>query len=221
MVIRVFSIQKDGSYVEVGNNVESLSKGDGAFLILDIKDKLIYIYRREGIPNTLAYAAGRAATNLNTKRNSKYKIINIEQEDKLQKLSTIFNINEKTVKMLLVSKHSETLEENSTISKESKVSPIGKPQEIIKSTELSSIVDRGEEQQKEAVEKVEEQQKEAVEKVEEQQKEVDINLLLKTFGLKLFLEEDIDELKAAVKPPKEELDRILYNKIKELLNKIY
>lgn len=34
MTIRIFSVKKDGSYSEVGADISSLEKGNGAYLIL-------------------------------------------------------------------------------------------------------------------------------------------------------------------------------------------
>lgn len=90
MGLRVFSINKDGSYFEVPSERDSFLHGDGAYLIVDRKEKKIYIYRKLGISSILSYSAARAATNLNTQKGSRYKIINIEEEDKDRILPSLY-----------------------------------------------------------------------------------------------------------------------------------
>ncbi|MBY9000571.1 MAG: hypothetical protein KGD64_06635 [Candidatus Heimdallarchaeota archaeon] len=90
MGLRVFSVKRDGSYFEVPSEKESFHRGDGAYLIVDRKDKKIFIYRKMGISSALAYSAGRAATNLNTQKGSRYRIINIEEEEKNRFLPSIY-----------------------------------------------------------------------------------------------------------------------------------
>ena len=82
MGLRVFSVRRDGSYNEVPAKRESFYEDNGAYLIVDRVEKRIYIYRKDGIPSSLAYWAGRAATNLKIRKGSKYQIINIELEER-------------------------------------------------------------------------------------------------------------------------------------------
>lgn len=82
MGLRVFSVRKDGSYNEVPAKRESFYEDNGAYLIVDRGERRIYIYRKDGIPSSLAYWAGRAATNLKIRKGSKYQIINIELEER-------------------------------------------------------------------------------------------------------------------------------------------
>ncbi len=91
MGLRIFSVKKDGSYHEVPAVRESFNMDDGAFLVIDRLDKKIYIYRKTGISSALAYSAGRAATNFKTRKGSKYKIVNIEAEDKDRMLTEIID----------------------------------------------------------------------------------------------------------------------------------
>ena len=84
MVLRVFKVRKDGTYNEIEATREALQKEHGSFLMVDRKNKKIYVYKKLGISKSLAYAAARAATNLNTRRGSKYKVVNIEQEEQFK-----------------------------------------------------------------------------------------------------------------------------------------
>ncbi len=91
MGLRVFSVRRDGSYTEVPAKRESFYEDNGAYLIVDRVEKMIYIYRKDGIPSSLAYWAGRAATNLKIRKGSKYQIINIEQEERDRILPDLIN----------------------------------------------------------------------------------------------------------------------------------
>ena len=72
MAIRVFKVGKDGTYDEIEATREALQKEHGSFLMVDRRNKKIFIYKKLGISKSLAYAAARAATNLNTRKGSKY-----------------------------------------------------------------------------------------------------------------------------------------------------
>ena len=209
MVLRIFSVQKDGSYHEVPPIKESFLHEGDAFLIIDRIDKKIFIFRKTGISSSLAYSAGRAATNLRTKKGSKYQVINIEPEDKDQLLSYIINKLEeksqdiKTVSETPIQQPSYIYGEKTRTLTQPIVNAMSKDIfetiEIPKETEVTH--DRLSSYETESVYDVEE--------------------VVKTLANKILFDTSVQSVKEMEKPPRHKLKAELIKKIDSLLDKIY
>ncbi|MHA1304001.1 MAG: hypothetical protein ACTSQE_00540 [Candidatus Heimdallarchaeaceae archaeon] len=206
MGLRIFSVKKDGTYTEVASNIESLHKENGAFIILDRRPKKIWIYRKEGIPSSLAYAAGRAATNLNARYfSSKYKIVNIEPEDENQALQEIFGgievselreatrpiIQEGTTRTLISGEKTVYLGEL----KEEKVASTSIPTESTGELTVKTPTPKGH--------------------------AVEIDPIIRALASQILFESNLEGLKGVQKPPKEKLRAELIKKLDKLLDLLY
>ena len=210
MVFRIFSVQKDGSYHEVPPVKESLVHEGDAFLIISRKDKKIYIYRKTGISSALSYSAGRAATNLNTRKGSKYKVINIEQEDKDRILTYILDKMESspTTEFRL-----EPISEKPATSfvYGEKTRPI--VQESISTSEPLTLSF----QETETV--IREVVQEKVDTVG--LRNYNVEEIVKTLASKILFDTSIESARNMEKPPKHQLRTELIKKIDVLLDSIY
>lgn len=210
MVFRIFSVQKDGSYYEVPPVKESLVHEGDAFLIISRKDKEIYIYRKTGISSALSYSAARAATNLNTRKGSKYKVINIEQEDKDRILTYILD----KMELHPESEHRmELLPEKLTTSfvYGEKTRPIVQ-EEIGSSEPLTLSFEESETVVREMV-------RERVQK--DKLRNYNVEDIVKTLASKILFDTNIESAKNMEKPPKHLLRSELIKKIDLLLDSIY
>ncbi|MHA2357509.1 MAG: hypothetical protein ACXABK_01910 [Candidatus Heimdallarchaeaceae archaeon] len=217
MGFRIFSVQKDGSYHEVSPVRESLVHEGDAFLIVDRKDKKIFIYRKLGISSALAYSAGRAATNLKTIRGSGYKVINIEQEDKDRVLTYILDNLESDPKTVV--KKREIEEQQATLEHSRQTYVYGEQvRQPAVSTERETLVP-----QTLNVPEIEAE----LPKVElkagrsELLTSYDVENILKTLASKMLFDTNIESVKSMDKPPRHQLRSELIKKIDSLLDNIY
>jgi hypothetical protein len=210
MSLRIFSVNKDGSFFEVPSEKESFLHGDGAYLIVDRKEKKIFIYRKMGISSALAYSAARAATNLNTQKGSRYKVINIEDEEKERILPSLYQ-------RLDVSIPSE-IKENKEFERVSRNIFYGeKTIPVFETHNYSSIVQTT--KQKREIQPVKKILQ--VEKEEESYKTQNIDELVKTLANQILFETKLDKAKKMKKPARHILKAEMVKKIDSLLDNIY
>ncbi len=189
---RLFEVKKDGSYYEIPLKVQNLQKDLCAFLVVDAKNKIIYIYRKPGISNTLSYSAGRAATNINTRRGNKYQIINIEPDETNEFFEKIFP---QQIKSVLIETESTETEKREIITGE-----IVRKKIVPKDTITSLRIEKDKQIIK---------------------SKLDNKNLIKSLALKMFLDQSIVELKGEINIPRDELKKILINEINALLDLLY
>ena len=219
MTIRIFSVKKDGSYSEVGADISSLEKGNGAYLILDREPKKIWIYRKPGITRSLAYAAGRAATNLNARFfSSKYKIVNIEHEESEEKLQEIFagkieDFGKETIREVM--KPVDIKTEKATFQAiEEQERPLVSGEKLI--IPKKKVVAKSTVRPKKEMIKAE-----SIASVEHQLPESVYNDILRTIAAHIILEQDLTAIKTLEKPPKEVLKREMIKHLDKLLEQLY
>ena len=210
MGLRIFSVNKDGSFFEVPSEKESFRHGDGAYLIIDRKEKKIFIYRKMGISSALAYSAARAATNLNTQRGSRYKVINIEEEEKDRILPSLYQRLDVSIPSEIEgSKESETVSRNIVYGE--KTIPIFETQNY-----SSSFQTMKEEREIQPVRKILQ-----LEKDKESYKTQNIDELVKTLANQILFETKLDKAKKMKKPDRHILKAEMVKKIDSLLDSIY
>lgn len=206
MGLRIFSVRRDGSYGEVPARRESFFEDNGAYLIIDRVEKRIYVYRKDGIPSSLAYWAGRAATNLNTKKGSKYKVINIEQEERDRILPELI----------------QKLEENASSESSTKTGLGGSAyvygEKIVPATHTISKTTSEIKYEKELTEPKPRQEDFQTMKDSET---YDFEEVAKTLASKILFDSNIEHLKKVEKPPRNKLRNELIKKIDGLLDKMY
>ncbi len=206
MGLRIFSVRRDGSYGEVPARRESFFEDNGAYLIIDRVEKRIYVYRKDGIPSSLAYWAGRAATNLNTKKGSKYKVINIEQEERDRILPELI----------------QKLEENASSESSTKTGLGGSAyvygEKIVSATHTISKTTSEIKYEKELTEPKPRQEDFQTMKDSET---YDFEEVAKTLASKILFDSNIEHLKKVEKPPRNKLRNELIKKIDGLLDKMY
>ncbi|MCG3220310.1 MAG: hypothetical protein H7641_02925 [Candidatus Heimdallarchaeota archaeon] len=210
MVFRIFSVQKDGSYHEVPPVKESLVYEGDAFLIIDRRGKKIYIYRKTGISSALSYSAGRAATNLKTIRGSKYRVINIEQEDKDRILTYILDKMESHPTSEIRAEPFSEKQPTSFVYGE-KTRPIiqedlGSSEPLTISFEESEAVIRDVVKDRTQIGEL---------------KNYDVEEIVKTLASKILFDTNIETAKSMEKPPRHHLRSELIKKIDVLLDSIY
>ena len=205
----MFSVKRDGSYHEVPAIRESFSQNDGAFLLIDRSEKKIYIYRKAGISSALSYSAARAATNLNTRKGSRYKIINIEPEDKDMMLTEIIDkIDEGTPLQATTAVQTPVLGSNYVYGE--KTVPIQPEESSVYVQETSRIP-----------EKIETRQRISAKDVIESIRAYDVEEIVKTLASKMLFETNVESIKSMKKPPRHQLRSELIKKIDTLLDSIY
>ncbi len=212
MGLRIFSVRRDGSYSEVPAKRESFFEDNGAYLIIDRVERRIYVYRKDGIPSSLAYWAGRAATNLNTIKGSKYKVINIEQEERDRILPELIQKLEETA-----------YSESSTITKTDlggsayvygeKIVP---ESQILSKTTSDIKYEKG-------LTKPEPKQEPKQESNQMMQgsEAYDFEEVTRTLASKILFDSNIEHMKKIEKPPRNKLRKDLIGKIDDLLDKMY
>ncbi len=216
MVLRVFKVRKDGTYSEIEATREALQKEHGSFLMVDRGDKKIYVYKKLGISKSLAYAAARAATNLNTRRGSKYKVVNIEQEEQFKFLSNIFGETEETVKPIEEISPLETVEavKSSLIYGEKTSTKRAVTKQ--KTPQISEKTLKPQEQiiiaKKRTVPSI---------KIAINEEAYDSEEIVKTLASRMLYNINIDTAKNMIKPPKGQLRSMLLKQIDALLDEIY
>lgn len=208
MSLRVFSIRKDGSYSEVPARRESLFEDNGAYLIIDRVEKRIYVYRKDGIPASLAYWAGRAATNLNTKKGSKYKVINIEQEERDRILPKLIQKLEETA----YSEPSTTTKTDLGRSAYVYGEKIVPATQTISKTTSEITYKKGLPETK---------PKQESNQMMQGSKTYDFEEVAKTLASKILFDLNIEHMKKVEKPPRNKLRSELIGKIDDLLDKMY
>ncbi len=210
MGLRIFSVNKDGSFFEVPSEKDSFLRGDGAYLIVDRKEKKIFIYRKMGISSALAYSAARAATNLNTQKGSRYKVINIEEEEKDRILPSLYQ-------MLDVSIPGE-IKENRELETVSRNIVYGEKTIPVFETKSysSSIQTKKEDKEIQPVRKILQ-----IEKDKESYKTQNIDELVKTLANQILFETKLDKAKKMNKPARHILKTEMVKKIDSLLDNIY
>lgn len=214
--LRIFSVNRDGSYNEVPPVKESLLHRGEAFIIVDRREKNIYIYRKTGISSSLAYSAGRAATNLNTRKGSKYKLINIENEDKDRILSVVLD------------KLEEVSEEENFIEFDQIASEVKPRTNYVFGEKIRRNINGEEENfvEKPITKTYEIKKSEMSERTtafikEETTGVYDLEGVVKALAGKLLFEIEIENTKTMKKPPKHELRAELIKRIDNLLDSIY
>jgi len=216
MVVRVFSIKKDGSYREILASPESLQKGNGAFLILDTKKKKIFIYRNPGIPKTLAYAAARAATNLNTRRGSKYQIINVEPEEQTEMLNEVFPAYD-LVESKSQRSSSSTTEKGFVFGEKTIM-----PEKVSKVEQLSKHELSETPQPRQITMATETRPKrKLVTQIVGELEPYDVKNILKTLASRVLYGIHLSEVKGMAKPPRDQLRSALIKEIDALLDELY
>lgn len=216
MALRVFKVGKDGTYNEIEATREALQKEHGSFLMVDRRNKKIYIYKKLGISKSLAYAAARAATNLNTRKGSKYKVVNIEQEEQFKFLSNIFGEIEETVKPIEEKYPPEAVEDTKSSliygEKTSSTRAVTKQKtpKISEKTRISQdqiIIAK-----KRTVPSI---------KIAINEEAYDSEEIVKTLASRMLYDINIDTAKNMIKPPKDQLRAMLLKQIDALLDEIY
>ena len=217
MVLRIFSVQKDGSYHEVPPIKESFLHEGDAFLIIDRKEKKIFIFRKTGISSSLSYSAGRAATNLRTKKGSKYQVVNIEPEDKDRLLSYIINKleGEPSDVRRISEVHSQTSEVTAR-----------KSSYIYGEKTRSSTQPIVNAMSKDAFKSIEIPKKTEVEHdifsaYDVEKSTYDVEEVVKILANKILFDTSVQNVKDMEKPPRHKLKAELIKKIESLLDKIY
>ncbi|MHA1344815.1 MAG: hypothetical protein ACTSVO_06915 [Candidatus Heimdallarchaeaceae archaeon] len=210
MSLRIFSVNKDGSFLEVPSEKDSFLHGDGAYLIVDRKEKKIFIYRKMGISSALAYSAARAATNLNTQKGSKYKVINIEEDEKDRILPSLYQKLDVSIPSeIKESRELETVSRNIVYGE--KTIPVFKKQSY-----SSSVQTTKQERELQPVRKIL-----SVEKDEESYRTQNIEELVKTLANQILFETKLDKAKKMEKPARHILKAEMVKKIDSLLDSIY
>ncbi|MHA1219024.1 MAG: hypothetical protein ACTSO5_10180 [Candidatus Heimdallarchaeaceae archaeon] len=207
MGLRIFSVRRDGSYSEVPARRESFFDDNGAYLIIDRVERRIYVYRKDGIPSSLAYWAGRAATNLNTKKGSKYKVINIEQEERDRILPELIQKLEETA-----------YSEPSTTKTGLGGSAYVYGEKIVPATQTISKTTSEIRYEKGLPEPKSKQESIQTMKGSET---YDFEEVAKTLASKILFDSNIEHMKKVEKPPKDKLRKELIEKIDGLLDKMY
>ncbi len=216
MVLRVFKVGKDGTYNEIEATREALQKEHGSFLMVDRRNKKIYVYKKLGISKSLAYAAARAATNLNTRKGSKYKVVNIEQEEQFKFLSNIFGEIEETVKPIEEKYPPEAVKDakSSLIYGEKTSSTRAVTKQ--KTPKISEKTRIPQEQiiiaKKRTVPSI---------RIAINEEAYDSEEIVKTLASRMLYDINIDTAKNMIKPPKDQLRAILLKQIDALLDEIY
>jgi hypothetical protein len=216
MALRVFKVGKDGTYNEIEATREALQKEHGSFLMVDRRNKKIYIYKKLGISKSLAYAAARAATNLNTRKGSKYKVVNIEQEEQFKFLSNIFGEIEETVKPIEEKYPPEAVKDTKSSliygEKTSSTRAVTKQ----KTPKISEKTRIPQEQiiiaKKRTVPSI---------KIAINEEAYDSEEIVKTLASRMLYDINIDTAKNMIKPPKDQLRAMLLKQIDALLDEIY
>ncbi|MHA1687376.1 MAG: hypothetical protein ACTSYD_13410 [Candidatus Heimdallarchaeaceae archaeon] len=221
MSIRIFNVKSDGSYTEVPPKPSTLEKGNGAFIIVSRTEKKIYVYRKPGISRALAYAAARAATNLNTRKGSRYQIINLEPEERKAVLNTIFPdlVKQKVQK-----------EETTIPKKEKKVFVIGEasvspaktivqPAKKIEKVKEQPVKETLTEVPKPATTKV--KRESAIVQIQGQLTPYNIQDFVKVLASKLLFEANLESIKTMQKPPRDQLRSALIRELDALLDELY
>ncbi|MCK4845329.1 MAG: hypothetical protein KAS95_06635 [Candidatus Heimdallarchaeota archaeon] len=216
MALRVFKVRKDGTYNEIEATREALQKEHGSFLMVDRRNKKIYIYKKLGISKSLAYAAARAATNLNTRKGSKYKVVNIEQEEQFKFLSNIFGEIEETVKPIEEKYPPEAVKDTKSSliygEKTSSTRAVTKQ----KTPKISEKTRIPQEQiiiaKKRTVPSI---------KIAINEEAYDSEEIVKTLASRMLYDINIDTAKNMIKPPKDQLRAMLLKQIDALLDEIY
>ncbi|MCG3258882.1 MAG: hypothetical protein H7644_03995 [Candidatus Heimdallarchaeota archaeon] len=207
MGLRIFSVRRDGSYSEVPARRESFFDDNGAYLIIDRVERRIYVYRKDGIPSSLAYWAGRAATNLNTKKGSKYKVINIEQEERDRILPELIQKLEETA-------YSEPSTTKTGLGGSAYVygEKIVPATQTISKTTSEIKYERGLPEPKSKQESIQ---------TMKGSETYDFEEVAKTLASKILFDSNIEHMKKVEKPPKNKLRKELIEKIDGLLDKMY
>ncbi len=209
MVLRIFSVQKDGSYHEVPPIKESFLHEGDAFLIIDRKDRKIFIFRKTGISSSLAYSAGRAATNLRTKKGSKYQVINIEPEDKDRLLSYIINkLEEKPTDIKIMS---EVPTQKSSYIYGEKTRSLTQPIANAMSKDIVETIEIPKETKTDYNSR----------STYDVESHYDVEEIVKTLANKILFDTSVQSAKDMEKPPRHQLKSELIKKIDSLLDKIY
>lgn len=210
MGLRIFSVRRDGSYSEVPAKRESFFEDNGAYLIIDRVERRIYVYRKDGIPSSLAYWAGRAATNLNTKKGSKYKVINIEQEERDRILPELIQKLEETAYSEPSTTKKTGLGGSAYVYGE-KIVPVTS---TISKTTSEIKYERGlpEPEPKPKIEPIQTIQ---------DSETYDFEEVAKTLASKILFDSNIEHMKKVEKPPRSKLRDELIDKIDGLLDKMY
>ncbi|MCK4845607.1 MAG: hypothetical protein KAS95_08025 [Candidatus Heimdallarchaeota archaeon] len=216
MVLRVFKVRKDGTYSEIEATKEALQKEHGSFLLVDRKNKKIYVYKKLGISKSLAYAAARAATNLNTRRGSKYKVVNIEQEEQFKFLSNIFGEFEETVKPKEEMSPPESVEDTkpSLIYGEKTSST-----RAVKKQKTPKISEKALIPQEQII--IAEKRTVPSVKIAINEEAYDSEEIVKTLASRMLYDTSINTAKNMIKPPKDQLRAMLLKQIDALLDEIY
>ena len=218
MVLRVFSIRRDGSYIEVPAKKESFLDGNGAYLIMDRNEKKIYIYRKDGISSVLSYSAGRAATNLKTMKGSRYNIINIETEERDRIFPKILRQMETETYEDIPFTKKDYLPRQAYVYGEKTLAAVGTTEHIastLKETEhIASTLKETEDLKQQQLE---------IKQTETELKtdSYDVDDIVRTLASKILFENDIKSLRDADKPPRYKLKNDLIKKIDDLLDKMY
>jgi hypothetical protein len=210
MGLRVFSVNRDGSFFEVPSEKESFRHGDGAYLIIDRKEKKIYIYRKLGISSALAYSAARAATNLNTQKGSRYKVVNIEEEEKDRILPSLYQRLDVSIPSeIKESKELESVSRNIVYGE--KTIPVFETKNY-----SSNVQTKKKEREIQPVRKILQ-----IEKEKDSYKTQNIDELVKTLANQILFETRLDKAKKMNKPARHILKAEMVKKIDSLLDNIY
>lgn len=204
----MFSVKRDGSYHEVPAIRESFGQSDGAFLLIDRIEKKIYIYRKAGISSALSYSAARAATNLNTRKGSRYKIINIEPEDKDRMLTEIIDKIDADPVQTTTAVQTPVLSSHYVYGE--KTIPIQPGESRVYVTEVSTIP-----------EKIQTRERISAKDVIDSIRAYDVEEIVKTLASKMLFETNVESIKSMKKPPRHQLRSELIKKIDTLLDSIY
>ena len=228
MVLRVFSIRRDGSYIEVPAKKESFLDGNGAYLIMDRNEKKIYIYRKDGISSVLSYSAGRAATNLKTMKGSRYNIINIETEERDRIFPKILRQMETETYEDIPFTKKDYLPRQAYVYGEKTLAAVGTTEHIastLKETEHIASTLKETEHIASTLKETEDlkQQQLEIKQTETELKtdSYDVDDIVRTLASKILFENDIKSLRDADKPPRYKLKNDLIKKIDDLLDKMY
>jgi len=205
----MFSVKRDGSYHEVPAIRESFSQNDGAFLLIDRIEKKIYIYRKAGISSALSYSAARAATNFNTRKGSRYKVINIEPEDKDRMLTEIIDkIDAGGTVHATTTVQTPVLNSNYVYGE--KFVSIQPGESSVYVPEVSTLP-----------EKIQTKERISAKDVIDSIRAYDVEEIVKTLASKMLFETNIESIKSMKKPPRHQLRSELIKKIDTLLDSIY
>ena len=226
MAIRIFNVKSDGSYVEVPPKPSTLEKGNGAFIIVSRSERKIYVYVKPGISRALAYAAARAATNLNTRKGSKYQIVNLEPEERKAVLNSIFpdltkqesqkgitTAPKKEKKVFVVGETSVSPTKTIAQSKQKIQTEKAKPTKEIQETKETLIeVPRPTTKSK---------YESAVTQIQGELIPYNLQDFVKTLASKLLFDANLENIKAMQKPPRDQLRSALIKELDALLDELY